>query len=440
MDRRDTALKYFEQQSAETALRQQTGIELYRKGNAQLRFETAGRSPLPENITVEARQTSHEFRFGANLFMLDEFETSEKNAIYREKFPEIFNLATVPFYWRDLEPEQGKPRFAADSPRVYRRPAPDLCVDYCREKGIEPKCHCLNYDTFLPDWLREAGVDECKRALEKRFAEIAARYAASIPSFEVTNETLQDHCRSPFFLEDDFVEWSFRMADRYFPANRLIINDYNIWTPSIRHRRSSYHMQIERLLSKGVPHLDSVGMQFHSFFPQAQEPEIAKQRYDPASLYTLMDCYADFGLAEQITEMTIPAYSAEAEDEEIQAELIKNVYTTFFSHPAMEAVIYWNVVDGYAYRAEPGDMTAGENVYHGALLRFDMSEKPAWKALRHLIREVWHTDATVKAADGQAAFRGFYGDYDLTVYAGEKKLQKKISLSKSANNVFTIVL
>ena len=129
MDRRDTALKYFEQQSAETALRQQTGIELYRKGSAQLLFETADGSPLPENITVEARQTNHEFRFGANLFMLDEFETPEKNAIYREKFPEIFNLATVPFYWRDLEPEQGKPRFAADSPNVYRRPAPDLCVD-----------------------------------------------------------------------------------------------------------------------------------------------------------------------------------------------------------------------------------------------------------------------------------------------------------------------
>ena len=109
MDRRDTALKYFEQQSAETALRQQTGIELYRKGSAQLLFETADGSPLPENITVEARQTNHEFRFGANLFMLDEFETPEKNAIYREKFPEVFNLATVPFYWRDLEPEQGKP-------------------------------------------------------------------------------------------------------------------------------------------------------------------------------------------------------------------------------------------------------------------------------------------------------------------------------------------
>ena len=85
---------------------------------------------------MEIRQTGHEFKFGANLFMLDEFESEEKNRIYREKFPEAFNLATVPFYWNDLEPEEGKPRYAADSPKIYRRPAPDLCVAYCKEKGI----------------------------------------------------------------------------------------------------------------------------------------------------------------------------------------------------------------------------------------------------------------------------------------------------------------
>lgn len=63
--------------------------------------------------------------------MLDEFETEEKNRAYREVFKDTFNLATVPFYWSDLEPERGKPRYTADSPKIYRRPATDLCVDYC---------------------------------------------------------------------------------------------------------------------------------------------------------------------------------------------------------------------------------------------------------------------------------------------------------------------
>ncbi len=181
-------------------------------------------------------------------------------------------------------------------------------------------------------------------------------------------------------------------------------------------------------------------MQFHSFFPLSSEPSVAAQRYNPETLLRLMDTYAPLGLAEQITEMTIPAYSGSEEDEEIQADLIEGVYTTFFSHPSMEAVIYWNVVDGYAYRATPGDMTAGENVYYGGLLRFDMSEKPAFRRLKKLIREDWHTSARVKAANGKAFFRGFCGEYDITVRAGEKEVRSTFSLSKRGTNTLTVRL
>ena len=63
--------------------------------------------------------------------MIDELETDDKNAEYKKRFKELFNLATIPFYWCDLEPEEGKLRFAKDSPKIYRRPAPDLCLEFC---------------------------------------------------------------------------------------------------------------------------------------------------------------------------------------------------------------------------------------------------------------------------------------------------------------------
>lgn len=72
-----------------------------------------------------------------------------------------------------------------------------------------------------------------------------------------------------------------------------------------------------------------------------------------------MDTYAKFGKPLQITEITIPAYSNDPADEEIQSQIIKNLYSIWFSHPAMEAIIYWNLPDGYAHRAVPGDMTQG---------------------------------------------------------------------------------
>ena len=439
MGRAETALKYFNEQKEVMDLRVKSGIELYRKGDATITF-VAANGELPKDITLEVRQKNHEFKFGCNIFMLDELETEAKNAIYKEKFPECFNLATVPFYWSDLEPEQGKPRYAADSPKIYRRPSPDLCVNYCKEKGIEPKCHCLNYDNFTPDWVKDRTVTEHKALLEKRFREIAERYAKDIPSFEVTNETLQNTKKSKFFYEDDFVDWSFRMADRYFPNNKLIINDYNIWWPESYNNRHAYYMQIERLLRDGIKHLDSIGMQFHSFFPLENEPERAETVYNPETLYKLMDLYAKLNLPQQITEMTLPAYGGDEENEYVQAELLKNCYSIFFSHPAMEAIIYWNLVDGYAAWAPQGDMTAGENKYFGGLLRFDMSEKPAYKMLKHLVNEEWHTEETIKANGDTAKFRGFYGDYELIVHADGQTIPVDFKLSKEATNRITIQL
>lgn len=439
MSRHETALKYFNEQKERTESRTNAGIEEYRKGDAVITIEGEN---LPEDITVEFEQKNHEFKFGANIFMLDEFETEEKNQIYREKFPELFNLATVPFYWSDLEPEEGKPRYKKDSPKIYRRPAPDLCVEYCKEKGIEPKCHCLNYEGFSPLWLKNATVDEVKKKLDKRFFEIAERYSNDIPSFEVTNETLQvTHKQATaFFDEDDFVEWSFRTADRYFKNNRLIINDYNIWTPRAYGNRTAYYMQIERLLRNGISHIDSVGMQFHGFYALKDEADFASRQYNPDYLFKTFDSYQKLNLNQQITEMTIPAFGDDAESEEVQSLLTQNLYKLFFSLPAMEAVIYWNVVDGYAAFAPLGDMTVGENVFYGGMLRHDMSEKPVFKDLKNLINNVWHTSGTKKAKDKKVGFRGFYGDYHIKIFTDGRVVEKDIKLSKNSVNNITIKL
>ena len=110
-------------------------VEKYRKGDCKLRFVDRDGKPL-SNKKVKLTQKTHDFKHGANIFMLDEFEKEEDNKEYRRFFKEYFNLATVPFYWDTLEPEEGNPRYARDSKKVYRRPAPDLCVEYCEENGI----------------------------------------------------------------------------------------------------------------------------------------------------------------------------------------------------------------------------------------------------------------------------------------------------------------
>ena len=112
MSRYDTVMKYFLEQKAENEKRTSENIEKYRKGNCELRFVFGDK--VPSDATAVIRQKKHQFRFGANLFMLDEFETEEKNRIYREKFPELFNLATLP------GTQQNRRKVISDSTKTAR--------------------------------------------------------------------------------------------------------------------------------------------------------------------------------------------------------------------------------------------------------------------------------------------------------------------------------
>lgn len=443
-DRRSKILKPFEDNRAYMEDRVQSGIEANRKGLATLSFVDAEGRPVP-HVHAEVRQKTHDFKFGANIFMLDELETEEKNEEYKKRFRELFNLATIPFYWSDLEPVQGHPRFAKDSPKLYRRPAPDLCMEFCAANNIEPKLHCLNYDQWTPLWVPD-DVQSVKKYMDKRISEIAARYADRIPSMEVINETLcpqgrknSDRQGTRFFREPDIVEWSFEHARKYLPANKLIINEATdfVWGEAFKHNRGQYYMQIERALAKGAS-IDSIGMQYHMFYRAEEEEARTAAKYDPLLLYAVMDRYADFGKPLQVTEITIPAYSRQEEDEEIQAEIIRNLYSIWFSHPNMEAAIYWNLVDGYAAFAPQGDMSYGENYYHGALLHFDMSPKPAYRELKRLIHETWNTRLSLDSGErSEIGLKGFYGEYEVEITADGKTMTSAMHLEKGAENHFT---
>ena len=437
-ERAQQALQKFRENEAWMEDRIQSGIEANRKGFMNISFVDEKGDPV-DNVQVSLEQKTHDFRFGCNLFMLEELRSEEKNAKFKEIYPKLFNLATLPFYWNAIEPEEGLLRFGKDSPPMYRRPNPDLCLEYCAEHGIEAKLHCLVYDQWTPQWVPRDDAWKVKQLLERRIRQIAERYRDSIPSMEVTNETIHRH-RNPtkFFEEPDLVEWSFEQARKHLPYTRLIINEATqyIWKKTFKYNRSAYYMQIERALLKGAS-IDSIGFQFHMFWPRENEPEEAAVVCDPKQLYRVMDQYSDFGKPLQITEVTVPAYSTEPEDEAVQAEILRNLYRIWFSHPNMEAIVYWNMVDGYAHGSEPGDMSIGENRYHGALLRHDMTQKPAFHVLDELINKTWHTSLQTNAS-ANLQTKGFYGQYTLTATANGKTVTQTIHLKKTGKNQFTV--
>ena len=102
-NRTDTLLSRFRAAENEIDDRLAHTIRYDRTGRGEITVVDKDGHPV-ENARIHVTLRDHDFKLGANIFMLDEFESAEKNRIYRDVFADTFNLATVPFYWSDLEP------------------------------------------------------------------------------------------------------------------------------------------------------------------------------------------------------------------------------------------------------------------------------------------------------------------------------------------------
>ena len=219
------------------------------------------------------------------------------------------------------------------------------------------------------------------------------------------------------YFAPDFMERSFAMAERYFPENELICNEGGEpFRGFFAFNRDKYFMQVERAMLKGAK-IDTVGFQYHVWSDPASEEKIVAKQFDPVNMYRVFDTFGTLGTKFQMTEVTFPCFDPfSKEAEELQAEVLKNLYTIWFGVPEMEAIIYWNLVDGYAHNAEPGDFSNGENKLAGGLMHFDVTPKPALKTLRKLFNEEWRTNLEAETNEsGAARFKGFYGNYDIEV-------------------------
>lgn len=446
MNRRENVLEHIRNPEVQKMLNE--NIEKHRKAEGIVTVTDANGKPI-SGVTVKLTHKKHECKFGANLFMLDELETLEKNDQYKKLFADVFTMATLPFYWDSTEPNRGHLRYSKNSSPMYRRPPIDLCIEFCEQNGIEPREHALAYDHFFPQWIWGEDTETVKNELERRYQEISSRYAHKIHTIEVTNEMNWEEGRTGFYADPSFIKWCFDTADTYFPNNQLVVNDglSECWLDRGR-TTDKYYAYIENTLLKGS-RIDAIGMQFHAWTSgdmiETEYARTNKMLYNPEAILKRLDLYASFGKPLQITEITLSAAGPEPENELIQAELLEGLYSTWFAHPNVEQIIYWNLVDGYAYVASDdpevigrsqGDMTNGENRFYGGLLRFDMSPKPAYYALKDLIQKKWHTELeTVTDSNGQIRFSGFVGEYELQLDGATQN----IHLSKQNTHITVVI-
>jgi GH35 family endo-1,4-beta-xylanase len=412
----------------------QTGIDTYRKGWAALSFKNEKGKPVTFSGDIRVEQKSHDFLFGANIFMIDGYEEDMKNEKYEAVFQDLLNFATVPFYWPHLEPERGNVRFEKDSKPMHRRPAPDIVVDFCKKNDVVMKGHPLFWDNTghgIPKWL-PTEEDSIEYFIEKRIKQIAERYSDDIWHWDVVNETNNRRVENP--VPKQFAFKVFKIAEKHFGYEHTFA--YNFTTRIWQEYREEYSLEyvlVENMLLKGG-RVDAIGLQCHFFNPGIWNKILEGNAMTPEKMYQILDLYGQFDRPLQITEITFPTYPKGKTGEENQARITRDFYRLWFSHPNVKAITWWNIPDGGA--------AGNQNRSDGGFLREDMSPKPSYQVLDELINKEWQTQITetVNGKD-KYKFKGFYGEYNIVLTKDGSELKRiNVHIDEDGGNAFDIVL
>ncbi len=396
-------------------------IEKHRKGNAVLKLAGPDGRPLAGGVPVSIEQTRHKFLFGCNIFKLNRCATPQDSAAYAERFAALLNFATLPFYWWNYEREPGRP----DDERT------DEIVRWCKAHNVTTKGHPLAWNYVDPRWLRKE-PDTAMELQFKRIDRCVRRFKGDIDIWDVVNEAThydRDQLKkaAPILTEGirkmgvgAYVREAFRTAREANPNATLLINDYRTDPPYAEKVIS------ELVTDSGQPLYDVIGIQSH----------MHGGYWGPQRTWEVCERFAKFAKPLHFTETTVVSgpkkqqWLTTPEGEQSQTQQVTEFYRILFSHPAVEAITWWDFTDQNAWQRAPA-----------GLVRADMTPKPVYDELHRLIKETWWTKAEVTAgAEGQAQFRGFLGDYQISAQVADKELTGAFSLDKAATQTLEVQL
>src|SRR3712207_270371 len=201
------------------------------------------------------------------------------------------------------------------------------------------------------------------------------------------------------------IRLAFEEARAANPGATLVLNDFNLST--------AYECLIEGVLEAGV-RIDAIGLQSHmhqGYWGEERTLEVLERfaRYGLPLHWTETTLVSGDLMPPEIVDLNdhqVDQWPSTPEGEERQADDIVRHYRTLLSHPAVEAVTYWGITDRGAWLGAPA-----------GLVRADGTPKPAYDALRGLVKGEWWTPPTRLRTDGdgRVPVRGWAGDYVVSV-------------------------
>ena len=423
----------------------QDRIEAIRQGDCHLRLVLPDGQTIPKESVYSLSQTRHAFNFGGSLASDWQAPKQDWYDDFKAQFANLFNYATIDFYWAVHEKEPGGWSYNTDSREK---------LNWAKAQGMTLRGHPLMWHEVLPDFMTDSERDTS--AIEADIVSHVDRLLTNFPEideWDVYNEAPGIKWRSKkegvrrWFESvggpSEVTEKMLCMARSIHPNGRYILNHYTDLDVE-------YEESIEHCLLAGAD-FEVIGIQTHM--------HTEMDSIDEDRLWKALERYGRFGKPLHLSEISIlscerfsdwdsfnawkdkvDAYEARGQDrptipstpdlERYQAELARDFYTLAFSHPAVESIIWWTITDLEPWRGMPAGLLDAEG-----------NAKPAYHALDQLINQEWNTQIEASTAqDGRTQFRGFYGSYTVTVQHEGETWTGEFDLRRGPLKVQNVVL
>lgn len=352
-----------------------------------------------ENAGVSLRMKNHQFLFGAVSYAHGTLGHPGREARFTEEFTKLFNYTMVPYHWSWYEPRPG----------AYNEPYTGNLVRWAQDNHLKKKLHALIWHELCPDWVTDAQVEA---QYIQRINHLMAVYGDDFDFFDLANETtVNDRFDNPVSRwvkrvgPIEMMKFGAKLVRAWKPDAKLLFGDWNV-------HGEDYFDFLRQMRESGVD-IDILGMQSH----------MHRDLWTQEETLRVMDRAAEFGWpihfpecsvcsGKPIGEMSYGAgavnqFSETEEDLYWQADFTCDFYTLVFSHPAVEALSWFDFTDHRWLNAPAG------------LVDDDLNPKPVYGALYDLIHREWHSDADLSTGpDGMCRARLFCGSYEITVDAG----------------------
>jgi GH35 family endo-1,4-beta-xylanase len=356
-------------------------IEKLRTGRFEVEVLDRSGRPVP-NASIRARMIRHAFPFGSAVDAEQLLGTSADSEKYRAFILDNFNIVVLEndLKWPNWE---WRPKYALDA------------LDWLEKNGIRKiRGHNLVWPNWewLPNDLKslQGNPELLRKRINTHILDITTATRGRLYDWDVINEPYVNTHLQQILGDAEMVEWV-KLAQENDPFSRKFINDYNIIAASganLAHQQG-YFSILQYLESQGAP-VHGIGMQGHFDAPT-----------DPERMLAILDRFATLGKSIAITE-----FDMNIDDEQLQAQFTRDLLTVCFSHPAVDEFLMWGFWEGRHW------------LPRGAMVRRDWSTKPNYQAWRDMVFREWWTDTTVESnSQGLARFRGYQGEYELTIDA-----------------------